>query len=233
MGIGAKQVRNLIVIIIGLVGAFFVAINPNSYEERWAKGEELVGDIGGELVVEMLGRLEVKGRAPKTGYSREKFYKGWPKIDGCSLRQRILKREFGERATLSGCEVVAGSFFEPYLGEWREFKSKKEIAKGLQIDHIVALSDAWQKGAQYKSEDVRYKIATDPLNLVAADGPANMEKGDADAASWLPKNKSFRCQYVGRQVAVKKKYGLWVTRAEKEAMEKVMGGCSRYRVRLW
>ena len=148
------------------------------------------------------------------------------------MRQRILKRDFAETAVLDkdNCTVISGKLFEPYTGEWMEFKEKKEISKGIQIDHIVALSDAWQKGAQYKSKDVRFQIATDPLNLVAADASANMQKSDGDAATWLPKNKSFRCQYVARQISVKYKYGLWVSSAEKDAMKRVLSSCPNERV---
>lgn len=182
------------------------------------------------LASEILSSIEVKGRAPKTGYKRTEFYKNWPEIDGCNLRQRILKRDFGETAkTDQKCNVISGSFYEPYTGTWMSFSSREEIGKKIQIDHIVALSDAWQKGAQYLSNDVRFQIATDPLNLAAVDGPANQQKSDSDAASWLPKNKSFRCQYVARQISVKKKYNLWVTEAEKSAISNVLGGCPEQR----
>ena len=182
------------------------------------------------LASEILSSLEVKGRAPKTGYKRTEFYKNWPEIEGCNLRQRILKRDFGETAkTDQKCNVISGSFYEPYTGTWMAFSSREEIGKKIQIDHIVALSDAWQKGAQYLSSDIRFQIATDPLNLAAVDGPANQQKSDSDAASWLPKNKSFRCQYVARQISVKKKYNLWVTEAEKSAMSNILGGCPEQR----
>ena len=182
------------------------------------------------LASEILSSLKVKGRAPKTGYKRTEFYKNWPEIEGCNLRQRILKRDFGETAkTDQKCNVVSGSFYEPYTGTWMSFSSREEIGKKIQIDHIVALSDAWQKGAQYLSSDIRFQIATDPLNLAAVDGQANQQKSDSDAASWLPKNKSFRCQYVARQISVKKKYNLWVTEAEKSAMNSVLGGCPEQR----
>ena len=182
------------------------------------------------LASEVLSGLEVKGRAPKTGYKRTEFYKNWPEIEGCNLRQRILKRDFGETAkTDKKCNVISGSFYEPYTGTWMSFSSREEIGKKIQIDHIVALSDAWQKGAQYLSSEVRFQIATDPLNLAAVDGPANQQKSDSDAASWLPKNKSFRCQYVARQISVKKKYNLWVTEAEKSAISNVLSGCPEQR----
>lgn len=180
---------------------------------------------------EVLAKLEVKGRAPKTGYSRDKYYDTWPKENGCNLRQRILKRDFGDSARLDtdNCTVIAGSFYEPYTGEFKNFTTKSQISKEVQIDHVVALSDAWQKGAQYKSQDVRFLIATDPLNLIAVDASANMKKSDGDAATWLPKNKRFRCQYISRQISVKYKYSLWVTEAEKSAMERVLTSCPEER----
>ena len=212
----------------------WLLINPESYEKIFTKVENNGADYTAVAVseadegvlraIEVLGRLDVKGRAPKTGYSREEFYGGWPSVDGCSLRQRILKREFGESAVLDGCNVIAGEYEEPYTGEYRKFTERGEVSK-LQIDHVVALSDAWQKGAQYLDKEVRHKIATDPLNLLAVDGSANQQKSDGDAATWLPANKKFRCQYVARQVSVKYKYGLWVTEAEKTAISKVLENC--------
>jgi len=89
----------------------------------------------------------------------------------------------------------------------------------------VALGDAWQKGAQRLTAAQRQSLANDPLNLIAADGPANQQKSAGDAATWLPKNSSIRCHYLARQISVKAAYGLWVTEAEKEAMKRVLGSC--------
>ena len=188
-------------------------------------------DENAPLATEVLAKIEVKGRAPKTGYSRDQFYDTWPSENGCNLRQRILKRDFGETAVLASdnCTVISGSFNEPYTGEFMSFADKTAISKGIQIDHIVALSDAWQKGAQYKTKEERFAIATDPLNLVAADASANMQKSDGDAATWLPKNRSFRCQYVARQISVKYKYGLWVSDSEKDAMNRILSNCPEER----
>lgn len=229
------KVRRLSVIggVLILVTIWLV-VNPASYDSVFVETENNGADYTAEaisepnadspLATDILEKLEVKGRAPKTGYSREEFYNGWPHVDGCSLRQKIIKREFGDTAVLDGCNVVAGEYEEPYTGEYRKYVSRDEISK-LQIDHVVALSDAWQKGAQNLSIDERYKIATDPLNLLAVDGPANQQKSDGDAATWLPQNKKFRCQYVARQISVKYKYKLWITDAEKEAIKKVLENC--------
>lgn len=233
MKINYKTRRALAGLIFLALTGLWVAINPASYDtelvpETNAVNPTETGSRATPLASEILTRLEVKGRAPKSGYSREEFYSGWPTVDGCNLRQKILKREFGDTAVMDKkdpCNVVAGSFVEPYTGEYKSFSSRSEIGKSVQIDHIVALSDAWQKGAQYFDKETRYKIATDPLNLIAADASANMTKSDGDAATWLPPNKKFRCQYVARQVSVKYKYTLWVTEAERDAIKKVLSSC--------
>ena len=205
------RVRRLILVLAAFAGVVvWVAVNPASYEVIFTQTENEGADYAAGVVTEanpdaplateILEKLEVKGRAPKTGYARTEFYNNWPTMDGCNLRQRIIKREFGDTAVLDGCTVVSGEFDEPYTGEHRVFTEKSQISK-IQIDHVVALSDAWQKGAQYLAREVRYEIATDPLNLLAVDGPANEQKSDGDAATWLPPNKKFRCQYVARQVS--------------------------------
>lgn len=177
------------------------------------------------LAVDVLAHLETKGRAPKTGYARTEFYNTWPKVDGCSLRQKIIRREMGATAVMDGCDVIAGEYTEPYTGSYVKFYQKSDFSKKVQIDHIVALSNAWQTGAQYQDKTRRYALATDPLNLIAADSSANMTKSDGDAATWLPPNKPFRCEYVARQVAVKYKYTLWVTAAERDAIAGVLEKC--------
>ena len=223
--------RRLVAVVAALILAgIWLVVNPESYESVFTKventgAEASDGGTDSKLAADVLELLEVKGRAPKTGYKRDEFYGGWPTVDGCNLRQKILKREFGESAVLDGCNVVAGEFDEPYTGEHMKFTSREEISKGLQIDHVVALSDAWQKGAQYMEREVRYNIATDPLNLLAVEASANEKKSDGDAATWLPANKKFRCQYVARQVSVKYKYSLWVTEAEREAISQVLISC--------
>lgn len=123
------------------------------------------------------------------------------------------------------CVVKSGKLHDPYTGKDIKFKKGKKTSTAVQIDHVVALSDAWQKGAQKLSEERRTALANDPYNLLAVQGRANQKKSDGDAATWLPSNKGFRCEYVARQIGVKHKYSLWVTQAEKEAMAKVLSSC--------
>jgi hypothetical protein len=182
--------------------------------------------VGGELALDVLDKLEVKGRAPKTGYKRSEFGSGWADILGCDMRNRMLREGMIEfKLADDGCIVLSGTLVDPYTGKTILFTRGTTTSDDVQIDHVVALSDAWQKGAQALSFEQRVQFANDPLNLLAVDGPANQEKGDGDAATWLPPDKSFRCRYVARQIAVKRQYNLWVTEAEKSAMKRILNGC--------
>ncbi|AEG42999.1 DUF1524 domain-containing protein [Isoptericola variabilis] len=174
--------------------------------------------------------LEVKGRAPKTGYDRDQFGQRWADVDrnGCDQRNDVLRRDLTDvvtKAGTHGCVVLRGTFADPYSGETMPFERGEATSPLVQIDHVVALSDAWQKGAQQWTADERQLFANDPLNLLASKGELNQQKGDGDTATWLPPNKAFRCAYVARQVAVKHAYGLWVTQAERDAMERVLSAC--------
>lgn len=171
-----------------------------------------------------LTALAVKGRAPKTGYSRTQFGNGWRTIGLCDTRNSILQRDMTQVVTDDHCHVTSGTLHDPYTGKTISFR-RGSTSDAVQIDHVVALGDAWQKGAQQLSAAVRENLANDPLELLAVDGPANQQKSDGDAATWLPPYKPFRCQYVARQIAVKAKYGLWVTSAEKTAMQQVLASC--------
>lgn len=178
-------------------------------------------------VVAALNKLSVKGRAPKTGYDRKLFSDGWGDIGYCDTRNYILKRDLKNITWRESpnCTVATGVLKDPYTGKIINFVRGVSTSLAVQIDHVVAVSDAWQKGAQQLSGERRYAFYNDPLNLLAVDGPTNSAKGDGDAATWLPPNKAYRCAYVARQVAVKKKYALWVTSAEKAAIIRVLSAC--------
>ncbi|NKR65355.1 DUF1524 domain-containing protein [Rhodococcus hoagii] len=184
--------------------------------------------------IALLDTLPVKGRAPKTGYTRDQFGPAWTDdVDvqfggnSCDTRNDILKRDLTNIVFRDGnCTVQSGTLVnDPYTGKTIDFVRGKDTSSAIQIEHVVALSDSWQKGAQQLSERERRNFANDPDNLIAVDGPANMAKGDGDAATWLPDNKAYRCTYVTKQVQVKAKYRLWVTQAEKDAITRVLGAC--------
>lgn len=188
------------------------------------QNKKVVAPANQQLATDALDDLDVKGRAPKTGYSRDMFGNGWRKNGDCNTRDDILVRDMTQ-LDIRDCKVYAGVLDDPYTGKTIRFLRGPTTSSLVQIDHVVALSDAWQKGAQYISSETREQLANDPLELLAVDGDANQNKSDGDAATWLPPNKSYRCRYVARQIAIKQKYSLWVTVAEKEAMQRVLSVC--------
>lgn len=175
-----------------------------------------------------LAEVEIKGRAPKTGYDREiQFGPTWFDQDknGCDTRNDILTRDLQAKTyRAGGCVVLTGWLADPYSSKVIEFKRGPDSGD-VQVDHVVALSDAWQKGAQQLSYERRVEFANDPLNLLAVDGRLNASKGDGDAATWLPPAVSYRCPMVARQVAVKVKYDLWATQAEHDTIASILSTC--------
>jgi hypothetical protein len=199
-----------------------------------ASADTTTEDVGSALAV--LDTIPVKGRAPKTGYSRAQFGEAWTDDvsvefghNGCSTRNDILRRDLVDIVTklgTNGCVVVSGVLNDPYTAASIDFVRGDRSSELVQIDHIVPLSNAWQTGAQLWDELKRRDFANDPRNLQATDGPTNQAKGDGDVATWLPPNKSYRCTYVARIVTVKAIYGLWATQPEHDAMARILSNCT-------
>ena len=189
----------------------------------------------GGTAMAILSKAPVKGPAPKTGYTRDKFGAAWSDDvadpsghNGCDQRSDILRRDLNPvtiKTGTHGCVPATGTLHDPYTGKTIHFIRGASTSTAVQIDHIAAISNLWQTGAQQLTQQERQNLAGDPLELIAVDGPTNEAKGDGDAATWLPPNKTFRCSYVSRQIAVKAKYDLWVTASEKSAMLKVLLSC--------
>ena len=175
----------------------------------------------------VLATLRVKGRAPMTGYLRTaRFGAAWLDVDrnGCDTRDDVLRRDL-RQVVGSRCTVRSGVLTDPYTRSTIRFVRGEGTSTAVQIDHVVALGDAWRTGAQQLTQAKRIDLANDPINLFAVDGPTNAQKSDGDAATWLPPNTAFRCTYVAHQVGVKAAYGLWVTAPEKAAMLRILTTC--------
>ncbi|AXJ09438.1 HNH endonuclease family protein [Arthrobacter sp. PM3] len=195
----------------------------------WMNPVDAVQAVPHASAAAVLDTLAVRGRAAKDNYDRSAFGQAWLDVDGngCDTRNDILRRDLEAATFVDGapCQVAGGTFREPYTGHGVTFRRGPETSTAVQIDHVVALGDAWQKGAQRLTAQQREHLANDPLNLIAVDGAANQDKGAGDAATWLPPNKAFRCHYVARQISVKAAYRLWVAAAEKEAMKRILASC--------
>lgn len=220
-----------VIAVIAIGGLVITSLQDGSTDNKGVTlsntvtNEQAANDSGEARVV--LDSLPTKGRAPKTDYSRAQFDADWDQVGGCDVRNHILARDMSNVSFKSAtdCTVLSGVLLDPYTGNTINFVRGQGTSEAVQIDHVVALSDAWQKGAQGLSPELRRQFANDSLNLLAVDGPTNQKKSDGDAATWLPPNKDYRCRYVARQIAVKHKYGLWVTDAEKQAITQILASC--------
>jgi len=206
--------------IATVVGALLVGLTPSVTTAAEQPG----------LATAVLETLPVKGRAPKTGYTRDQFGQAWADVDrnGCDTRNDILKRDLTSiiyKVGTRNCVIASGTLVDRYSGETINFVRGNITSMEVQIDHVVALSNAWQTGAFKLTLEQRTALANDPLNLFAVKGSLNQQKSDGDAATWLPPLKSFRCTYVAQQIAVKAKYSLWVVPPEKAAMVAILAKC--------
>ena len=169
-----------------------------------------------------LARLPIRAAAPMTGYNPAQFGPAWPELAGCDALNSVLARDLTKTRLQGSCIVKSGILVSPYSGATINFGSNPGL---VTIDHVVALGDAWQTGAQTWTAAKREIFANDLLELLAVDAASAGQKGDADAATWLPSNKTFQCDYVETQVDVKTRYGLWVTQAEHDAIARVLASC--------
>ncbi len=206
-----------------MVALIFVLSTANSSLIESSLAATLTAEQG-------LAKLETKGRAPKTGYDRDLFGTPWSDTDrnGCDTRNDILGRDLATKVFADDgkrCIIIGGQLVDPYSGERIDFLRGRVSSLAIQIDHVGSLSNAWQTGAFRWSREKLKLFANDPLNLMAVKGSLNSQKGDGDAATWLPPKKSYRCKYVARQIAVKVEYRLWVTKPERSAMKRVLATC--------
>lgn len=231
------RTRRIIAVLLA-VGVFcvYIFLNPSSYEyealldpaikepeEIKLKSEQTKADS--IKAIDVLESLAVQNKNTTEQYYRKLFYDSWGLDEhGCNTREVILNRDL-KNTVIKGCKVQSGVLDDPYTGATVEFQRGQDTSSAVQIDHVVALSNAWSTGAYKLDNDTRYELSQDPLNLLAVEGQSNQDKSGSAADAWLPPNESFRCQYVARQISVKYKYHLWVTPAEKSAMQKVLALC--------
>ncbi|WP_270240511.1 HNH endonuclease family protein [Rothia kristinae] len=181
-----------------------------------------------EATARELAAIPVREKTTSPAYRREAFGQAWADTDrnGCDTRNDILARDLTQVSYKNAqrCAVAGGLLADPYTGRQIAFTAGAR-SRQVQIDHVVALADAWASGASAWEPRRRTEYANDPENLLAVDGPANEDKGAQDAASWLPPQDGYRCAYAARQIRVKAKYGLSVSPPERAALLEVLGDC--------
>lgn len=180
--------------------------------------------------LEVLGKLDIAPRDEWEEFDREgSFGEGWqdPDGNGCDARNDALAASMTDvDLNRDGCRVDTGAFVDPYSGDEIDFERGPNTSPLVQIDHVVALANAWRTGAKELSFEERVELSNDPMNLQATAGWVNDDKKSQDAANWLPPQESYHCTYVARQIVVKATYNLWVTQAEHDAMRDVLEDCA-------
>lgn len=150
--------------------------------------------------------------------------------DGCNTRREVLIAQAIEAPTITGsCDLTGGRWLSPYDGV------EIEGASGVQIDHLVALAEAWYSGAQAWTTDRRARFANDievPWALFATSPAANSSKGSSDPAEWLPPLPSALCPYLEAWIGTKVRWRLTVDADEREALEGLVQRCPDSRLTL-
>jgi len=224
---GSQLVIALVIVAVA-AGWYLTHVAPPVADAGGGSAPATISKADARHALDQLDDLAIKGKSPLTGYDREgKFGDSWTDVDdnGCDTRNDILRRDLTAISSDGTCKVMTGTLVSPYTNETIAFQRGIDTSAEVQIDHVVALANAWQTGAQKIGQSQRVELANDPLNLFAVDGTSNSAKGAGDAATWLPASKAFRCTYVAHQVEVKHKYTLWVTEAEHAAITRVLTTC--------
>lgn len=170
-----------------------------------------------------------------SGYNRESQFGGWANSDQLcgsgTTRDYILKRDLTDVVMNDKCQVTSGTFHDPYTGKTMSFKRGKDSSSEIQIDHVVALNDAYASGLYRADQATRVKYANDPDVLLASEGAANNTKSaginlrsagkarsqweDSTPSVWLPSNTDYQCDYMAKRVYIKHKYQLTMSQWEK------------------
>jgi len=170
----------------------------------------------------------------RSGYRRS-FFVHWSDLDGngCDAREDVLKRDSISKPQVDPyrCYVVAGDWYSPYDG------SKLSDRTDVDIDHVVALKEAWDSGAWAWSDSQRKAYAndlTDGRTLIAVRDRVNVSKGDKDPSNWMPPLRSYWCTYLGNWISIKARWDLSMDRSEFGRINNVLDrDCAGLSIASW
>ena len=168
------RIRRIVAVLVAAVAfCLFLYFNPASWQNLFeitvdpdeVALKETQTEATSFLAKDVLENLAVKEKDNSQKYYRKLFYDDWSIVsDGCNIREAILKRDLHD-IELKGCKVQSGILDDPYTGQQISFIRGENTSSAVQIDHVVALSNAWSTGALYFDKDTRYKISQDPVSL--------------------------------------------------------------------
>lgn len=193
--------------------------------------EAVLADLGDMEAARRLRELRIRPHKEAGPYDRSVFGEAWADVDnnGCDTRNDVLARDLDQVSYRKGsrCVVDQGVLHDPYVGKTINYKRGPKTSPLVQIDHVVALGDAWRSGAYQWSASKRQEFANDPNNLLAVDGQANQDKESSRADQWMPPRQEYWCEYATRQIRVKHEWDLSVAPQEREALIRALSTCQR------
>ncbi|GAA4102363.1 hypothetical protein GCM10022248_89190 [Nonomuraea soli] len=140
----------------------------------------------------------------------------------CNAREVVLKRDGENVATNASCAAVSDTLRSPYDGgEWTR-------ASDVDIDHMVALAEAWRSGAHAWLPSKRRQFANSLTDsqLWAVTDSVNQTKGDKESSVWKPPLVSFWCIYARSWISVKYDWRLTQQASEKSAQQAMLDTCT-------
>lgn len=225
----ARSVLAVALLLLALTGALIVRFADPSGPSSAPTSPVTTPQPSAQQARDLLATISVRGRAPRTGYRRDRFGPGWASVGGCDLRNRTLARDLTAvtfRPGTHDCVVETGVLADPYSGLTLQFRRGRYTSTLVEIDHRYPLALAWQQGAQQWPAERRAAFANDPANLQAVSARANESKGASGPGSWLPPNRGHRCAYVIAFVQVTARWQLSLNPGDHDAAERVLARCA-------
>jgi len=211
----------VIEIVFPTAGAYAVVVEPGADAHDDVVPPGTPGPVEARRLLGLLPRRAAG--ATVGGYDRDRQFGGWGDADGngCNTRQDVLRWWVGTEAGRSGC-TVSGPFTDPYTGQVVQARP----GPGVQIDHVVALREAWNSGAAGWEQTRRIAYANDRRHLIPTDGAVNEDKSAKPPQEWMPPDSGYWCEFAAVRVGVQSYYGLSVTAPEVEALERALATCT-------
>ena len=224
---------NIRIAAAGAVLAMSIGLSSAGAQATQTVDVRVQGPNDTYLAIEVLKTITVQNEYSR-GYKRSLF-RHWLDIDGdgCDAREQVLKRDAIGLPQVDPfkCFVVEADWLSPYDGVRTSDRTR------VDIDHTVALKEAWDSGAWQWNEAQRTAFAndtSDARSLIAASSSSNRSKGDRDPSNWMPPLRGYWCTYSANWIAVKARWGLSMDQSEWGRLNNVLSGqCAGTTMRGW
>ncbi|WP_433269468.1 HNH endonuclease family protein [Actinosynnema sp. CS-041913] len=210
---------SIVVLILLLAIGYYLT----RYQDSTTPTPTVPGATPGQDPATRLAALTIAPEAKMAGYSRDRFPHWTSQGNSCDTREIVLQRQGSDVRSDADCKATAGTWTSVYDGVTITDAGK------LDIDHTVALAEAWRSGANTWTDEQRQKFANDlgGIQLIAVSAASNRSKGDQDPAKWKPPVETYWCTYALNWIDVKTTYNLTIDQAEHDALAAMTTNCPK------